>query len=73
MNTIFRKMSELQLTVHCQRCDTDSKHRIGQILANKKFLCPSCSSLNDVDTGALETKISSAQQKHDAQKTARPA
>jgi transposase-like protein len=73
MDTINRKMSEMQLTVHCKRCDRDSKHRIGAILAHKKFVCPACSSLNDVDTVALETKISSAQRKHDSQKADAPA
>jgi len=73
VDTIYRKMSELQLTVHCKRCDRDSKHKIAAILAHKKFLCPACSSLNDVDTAALETKISTAQQKHDAQKNGVPA
>ena len=69
METIYRRMSELQLTVHCKRCDRDSKHKIAAILAHKKVVCPACASLNDVDTASLEQKISSAQQKHDAMKT----
>ncbi len=76
MDTIYRRMSELQLTVHCKRCDRDSKHKIAAILAHRKFVCPACASLNDVDTAALEQKISTAQQKHDATKngaTASPA
>lgn len=68
MDTIYRRMSDLQLTIRCKRCDRDSKHRIAAILANKKFVCPACASLNDVDTASLEQKISSAQQKHDATK-----
>jgi len=73
MNTIYQRMSDLQLTVHCRRCDRSSKHRIAALLAHRKFVCPACASLNDVDTASLEQKISTAQQKHDATKSASPA
>ena len=66
--TPCRRMSELQLTVHCKRCDCASKHKIASILTHKRFVCPLCASLNDVDTGSLEQKITSAQQRRDATK-----
>ncbi len=68
MDTIVKRMSELALTVRCERCDAESKQKIGLILSTRKFQCPFCASLNAVDTSALEAKIGSAQKRREQQR-----
>ncbi|MET0292475.1 MAG: hypothetical protein ABW136_08925 [Steroidobacteraceae bacterium] len=43
------------------------------ILAEKKVMCPSCGSMNAVDTTALEEKIGAAQERRNALRAAAPA
>lgn len=69
LNTIYRRISATQLTVRCTRCDRGSRQKASTILEHQKFQCPSCGSLNDVDTGTLVQKISDAQARRDAQRS----
>lgn len=69
MDTIYRRLTDQQLTVHCPRCDHDAKQNILTLLQHKKVVCPRCGSLNDIDTRPLEEKISSAQARRDSQRT----
>ncbi|RYG87263.1 hypothetical protein EON77_02370 [bacterium] len=73
MNTIYQRISATLLTVHCTRCDRDSRQKASTILEHCKFQCPNCGSLNDVDTGTLVQKISDAQARRDAQRAGEPA
>jgi len=68
VNTIYKRISATLLTVRCTRCDRDSRQKASTILEHCKFQCPSCGSLNAVDTGMLVQKISDAQARRDAQR-----
>jgi uncharacterized Zn finger protein (UPF0148 family) len=70
VDTIYRRLTDHLLTVHCPKCDHAAKQKVLTLLQNKRVVCPSCGSLNDVDTGPLEEKISSAQAKRDSQRDA---
>jgi uncharacterized paraquat-inducible protein A len=66
VDTIYRRLTDHLLTVHCPKCDFDAKQKVLTLLQHKKVVCPRCGSLNDVDTKPLEDKISSAQAKRDS-------
>lgn len=68
MNTIYQRISATLLTVRCSRCDRDSRQKASTILEHRKYQCPSCGSLNDVETASLVQKISDAQARRDAQR-----
>ncbi len=68
VDTIYQRLSDQQLTVHCEQCNEGAKHKVMTILADKKVSCPSCAATIDVDTGMLERKIEAAQARRNAQR-----
>lgn len=73
MDTIYRRLSDQLLSVHCAQCNAAAKHKVLAILTDKQVTCPSCSAVVDVDTVMLEQKIEAAQARRNAQRTSMPA
>jgi hypothetical protein len=70
VDTIYRRLTDHELTVHCPRCDYAAKQKVLTLLQHKKVVCLRCGSLNEIDTKPLEDKISSAQARRDSERGA---
>jgi endogenous inhibitor of DNA gyrase (YacG/DUF329 family) len=73
MDTIYRKIADYLLTVHCPRCGFEARQKVLPLLQHKRACCPNCASLIDVNTALLEEKINALQARRKAQQAASPA